>query len=97
MLRPRAKEGNRVRRLLLVVGTLLSVVGLVWTAIGVAYIAMMAWDTDPQPLATYGLIFVLVVLVLPGLVVAGIGSAVRRHIRDREEQSEERATPGRNA
>ena len=85
-----------MRKLLLVVGTLLLVAGLLWTAVGVAYIAMMAWDRDPQPLATYGLIFVLVVQVLPGLAIAGIGNAIRRHIRDREEHSEERATPRRN-
>lgn len=75
-------------------GTLLVVVGLVWVAIGLAYIVTMAWHMAPQPIATIGLRFVLVLFVVPGLVVAGIGSAIAR--RKRERQSEQRAVADEN-
>jgi len=77
-------------------GTLLVVVGLVWVAIGLAYIVTMAWHMEAEPLATFGLIFVLILFVLPGLVVAGIGAAICNRKREREGQSEERAAAEKN-
>lgn len=77
-------------------GNLLVAVGLVWVAIGLAYIVTMAWHMEAEPIATIGLIFILMVFVLPGLVVAGIGSAVVQRKRDRQEKSEERAAAEEN-
>jgi hypothetical protein len=78
-------------RLLLVVGLLLLVLGLVWAAIGVANIVMMAWQMDPHQMI--GLIFHLVVFVVPGLAFAGIGSAIAKRNRDRGSE-EPAAGPG---
>jgi len=69
--------------------TLLIVVGVVWAIIGVANILGMPWNKiDPaSPLATFGLMFNMLLFVLPGLVVAGIGTAIGK--RKREQQTDQ--------
>ena len=61
-------------------GTLLLVVGLVWAGIGFLNVAMMPWaEMEPGgALGPIGLMFNMILFVLPGLVVAGIGSALQK-------------------
>lgn len=61
-------------------GTLLIVVGLVWAGIGVLNLVMMPWaGSEPEgTLGTMGLMFNMLLFVLPGLGVAGIGSALTK-------------------
>jgi hypothetical protein len=61
-------------------GTLLIVVGLVWAGIGLLNLVMMPWaEFEPgSALGTTGLMFNMLLFVLPGLGVAGIGSALTK-------------------
>ena len=64
-------------------GKLLTVVGLVWAAIGIGNIAGMPWWAqygDHSTALGFGLIFNMVLFVIPGLVLAGIGRAIDRRI-----------------
>lgn len=61
-------------------GTLLIVVGLVWAGIGLLNLVTMLWaEFEPgSTLGTMGLMFNMLLFVLPGLGVAGIGSALKK-------------------
>lgn len=59
-------------------GTLLKWVGMAWAVIGIANIVMMPWDAAGETLLGVGLIFNGGLFVLPGLVVAGIGSGLAK-------------------
>jgi hypothetical protein len=58
--------------------TLLIIVGIIWAVIGVGNILGLPWSQydSNQGLITFGLIFNMVLFVLPGLVVAGIGKGI---------------------
>jgi hypothetical protein len=61
-------------------GTLLVIVGLVWAGIGLLNLVMMPWaEFEPgSALGTMGLMFNMLLFVLPGLGLAGIGSALTK-------------------
>ena len=61
-------------------GMLLIVVGLVWAGIGLLNLVMMPWtEFDPGSTSgTMGLMFNMLLFVLPGLGIAGIGSALTK-------------------
>jgi hypothetical protein len=70
-------------------GTLLMFVGLIWAVIGVANLVFMPWATPNQEtLLGVGLLFNVLLFVLPGLVVAGIGKGISAK-RAREQPSTE--------
>jgi len=63
-------------------GTLLLVLGLVWAFLGAANIVAAFANTSlTAGWQTFGIIFNMVVFILPGLAVAGLGELLRRKRR----------------
>jgi len=60
---------------------LLKVVGVVWAVIGAANIVGMPWDKGSTGILTFGLMFNMLLFVIPGLVVYGIGAGISRRRR----------------
>jgi hypothetical protein len=60
---------------------LLKVVGAVWAVIGAANIVGMPWDKGSTGILTFGLMFNMLLFVIPGLVVYGIGAGISRRRR----------------
>lgn len=58
--------------------TLLRWVGGIWAVIGVGNLIGMPWTTAGQGLLTAGLMFNMLLFVVPGLIVYGIGSAISK-------------------
>lgn len=58
---------------------LLQVVGAIWALIGLGNIIGMPW-TEPssEGILTFGLVFNMLLFVMPGLVVYGIGAAIKK-------------------
>jgi len=59
------------------VGIVLLLVGLIWAVIGVGNIVFMDWTPGPAGatgIQTFGLMFNMLLFILPGLVVGGIGA-----------------------
>lgn len=55
--------------------TLLLVVGAIWAGLGALNIVGMPWtDRDLGGVVTFGLIFNMVLFVVPGLLLVGLGS-----------------------
>ena len=61
-------------------GTLLKVVGGFWALIGFGNLVMSPWTTAAPIVLGLGLMFNVICFVLPGLVVAGIGSVIGNKI-----------------
>ena len=58
--------------------TLLQTIGGLWAALGVWYLVILV-GKDPADLTLgIGVVFAMVVAILPGLAVAGIGSVIGR-------------------
>jgi len=61
---------------------LLKVVGAVWAVLGAANIVGMPWgDKGSTGTLTFGLMFNMLLFVIPGLVVYGIGAGISRRQR----------------
>lgn len=72
-------------------GLLLAVVGIIWAVIGAANIFGMPWmDPDLNGIVTFGLIFNMVLFVIPGLLLAGLGFRIGRK---KEAEAEAKETP----
>jgi hypothetical protein len=56
---------------------LLLIVGAGWAILGLGNIVMMPW-AEGGGVLTFGVIFNMVLFILPGLILAGIGSALRK-------------------
>ena len=57
---------------------LLQTIGGLWAAFGVYYLVIL-FGNEPSDLAAgMGIIIAMIVAILPGLAVAGIGSAIGR-------------------
>lgn len=80
--------------------TLLRLVGAVWAIIGVWNVVAMPWsEAGNETLLTVGLIFNMLLFVLPGLVVYGIGAGIARRRSAQQPsptQSAARASEQRN-
>src|SRR5262249_28590621 len=59
-------------------GLLLKIVGSVWALLGAGNIIGMPWDKGSSLILTFGLIFNMLLFVIPGLVVYGIGAGVSK-------------------
>lgn len=59
-------------------GTLLKVVGAIWALIGLGNIIGMSWTESSDGVLTFGLMFNMLLFVIPGLVVYGIGSGIKK-------------------
>lgn len=59
-------------------GTLLKVVGVIWALIGLANLIGMPWTENLSGLLTFGLMFNMLLFVIPGLVVYGIGAGIKK-------------------
>jgi hypothetical protein len=60
-------------------GIALLVIGGIWALLGLANVAGMLSNTDVGTgIQAFGLVFNMVLFILPGLVVAGIGEMLRR-------------------
>ena len=56
--------------------SLLQIIGGIWAALGVWYLVILVGE-DPADLTLgIGVVFAMIVAILPGLAVAGIGSAI---------------------
>jgi len=53
--------------------------GVVWTIVGIGNILLMPWGSSSTGLLTFGMIFNMILFILPGLVVYGIGKHVDLH------------------
>ncbi len=58
--------------------TLLKWVGGIWAVIGVGNLAGMPWTTAGEGLLTVGLMFNVLLFIIPGLIVYGIGAALAK-------------------
>ncbi len=58
--------------------TLLKWVGGIWAVVGVGNLVGMPWTTAGQGLLTAGLMFNVLLFIVPGLIVYGIGSAITK-------------------
>jgi uncharacterized membrane protein len=69
-----------------IMGILLIVVGVIWALIGAANLIGMPWTTlqAASGLLAFGLIFNMVLFVIPGLVLAGIGRMIEKRKTARE-------------
>jgi TonB family protein len=56
----------------------LQVVGVVWALVGVGNVVGMPWTQGSQLILTFGLMFNMLVFILPGLIVAGIGYGISK-------------------
>lgn len=56
----------------------LVVVGALWAILGVANLVGMDWRNLSSGIQTYGLMFNVVLFILPGLVLIGIGESIRK-------------------
>jgi hypothetical protein len=58
--------------------SLLRIVGAVWAILGLLNIFGMPWSGGAEGLLSFGLMFNVVLFILPGLVLVGIGEAISR-------------------
>jgi len=58
--------------------TVLKIVGGIWAFLGAANIIMMPWTKSGEGLLTFGLIFNVLLFIIPGLVVYGIGLSISK-------------------
>ncbi|MEZ5530936.1 MAG: hypothetical protein R3E69_00975 [Steroidobacteraceae bacterium] len=72
--------------------TLLRIVGALWAVVGVLNLIGMPWRTSGQGLLTFGLMFNVLLFILPGLVVIGIGEAISRRSKQQPPASPQAAT-----
>lgn len=70
-------------------GTLLQIIGGIWALIGFGNLVGMPWTGGNTNVLTFGLIFNMLLFVVPGLIVLGLGS----NIIKRKSTSEDGATP----
>ena len=66
-------------------GTLLKVVGAIWALIGLGNLIGMPWSESSNGVLTFGLMFNMLLFVIPGLVVYGIGSGIKKRQNASEE------------
>ena len=59
-------------------GTLLKVVGAIWALIGLRNLFAMFWTDSSQGILTFGLLFNILLFVLPGLVAYGMGVRIKK-------------------
>jgi DEAD/DEAH box helicase domain-containing protein len=58
-------------------GTLLKVVGAVWAIIGLGNLVGMNWEESSEGILSFGIMFNILLFVIPGLVVYGIGAGIK--------------------
>lgn len=69
-------------------GTLLKVVGAIWTIIGVGNILFMPWTKSSEGILSFGLMFNVLLFVIPGLILFGIGAGItKKHMKKNNEFS----------
>ena len=59
-------------------GTLLKVVGAIWALIGLRNLFAMFWTDSSQGTLSFGLMFNILLFVLPGLVAYGMGARIKK-------------------
>ncbi|NJM10001.1 MAG: SHOCT domain-containing protein [Bdellovibrionaceae bacterium] len=59
-------------------GTLLKVIGAIWALVGFGNLVMMPWTEASEGVLTFGLMFNMLLFVVPGLIVYGIGSGISK-------------------
>jgi len=59
-------------------GTLLKVVGAIWALLGLGNLIRMPWTESSNGVLTFGLMFNMLLFVIPGLIVYGIGSGIKK-------------------
>lgn len=69
-------------------GTLLKVVGVVWAIIGGGNLAGMPWAESSQGVLMFGLMFNMLLFIIPGLIVYGIGFGIKKKQNKATEQVE---------
>ena len=60
---------------------LLKIVGAVWALIGMANISGMPWKEFSSGWLTFGLLFNMLLFIVPGLILYGLGALVARRRR----------------
>ena len=59
-------------------GTLLKVVGAIWALLGLGNLIGMPWTGSSEGVLIFGLMFNMLLFVMPGLVVYGIGAGIKK-------------------
>lgn len=59
-------------------GTLLKIVGAIWALIGLGNLIWMPWTESSEGLLTFGIMFNMLLFIIPGLVVYGIGASIKK-------------------
>ena len=77
-------------------GTLLKIVGGIWATLGAANVIMMPWTKSGEGLLTFGLIFNVLLFIIPGLVVYGIGSGISKKHAYTSQSSSSTSSPKAN-
>jgi len=72
-------------------GTLLKVVGAIWALIGLGNLIGMPWTESSDGVLTFGLMFNMLLFVIPGLIVYGIGSGIKKRQVASEEVASEKS------
>jgi len=58
--------------------TLLKIVGFIWALIGLGNLIGMPWTGSPDGVLTIGLMFNMLLFIIPGLIVYGIGAGIKK-------------------
>jgi hypothetical protein len=58
--------------------TLLKIIGGIWALVGLGNILVMPWNDSSYTVLILGLIFNMVLFVIPGLILFGLGAAIAR-------------------
>lgn len=57
---------------------LLKIIGIIWAVIGFANLYSMPWDEASSGVQVFGLMFNMLLFILPGLIVYGVGAAISK-------------------
>jgi hypothetical protein len=61
-------------------GTIFKIVGTIWALIGILNLVEMDWAHLSSAISTFGLMFNVLLFVLPGIIVIALGELViKRH------------------
>jgi hypothetical protein len=77
--------------------TLLRIVGGIWAIIGAANIIMMPWNKSGEGLLAFGLIFNVLLFIIPGLILYGIGAGISKKRAATSQSSPSTSLPKGNA
>jgi hypothetical protein len=59
-------------------GVLLMVTGAIWAIIGFTNITLLPWGESSDQALAFGIIFNMILFILPGFIVYGVGVGVRK-------------------